>query len=158
MKSSSKLLGELFTEDIYIINEDKYPEEGEKQPDEIKLNTKGSNKKGVLILVYSANDEFLPGDEDELLRKILASVGLTYEDVVIVNSNGINFEEVSLPTFSIMISFGVPRLPIFASEFKKYSLSKHEDIQCLVADDLSSIAQNIELKTSLWNALKGMFL
>lgn len=141
-------LSSLFNEDIFVISE---------ASDNQKISIKGKNRKGLLVLVDDPSSEFLPGDLDELLQKILTSIEMTYEDIVLINVQSNNLTEIPVP-FSSIINFGVDRIPGISPDMSKYKIVKEDGYQLINVDSLEQISENENLKKQLWSCLQKAFL
>ena len=118
------------------------------------ISYKGRNEKGILILVEDSTDEFLNENDLSYLLKIIGAVKLSLADIALVNVHkSKNYSELDYSTaivFTSNHSFTSPNS-------NKYSTQQVGDVRLLLTDPLDQIVNSVELRTSLWNALKGMF-
>ena len=117
------------------------------------LSYKGGNEKGILILVSDPTTEFLNEKDLAYLIKILGSVKLGLEDVAIINV------ERQSQYDSLEHDFGL----IFTDkhQFAMQSPDKYAEItlsrkKIIFSDSLEMVAGSVELRTKLWQALKGI--
>jgi len=143
----------LFTEDIYLVREEIASDNGAVDDTTAFM---GMNKKGIVILVHDSGADCLPPDHEELLRKILASVQLTMDDVYVINT--FHYKEAPLSFGSRVVSFGDENLSLHSEITEKYKIINVEGIEILPIDSLVQIGQSVELKKKLWSCLKEMFL
>lgn len=115
---------------------------------------KGANKKGILILVEDANSEFLNEKDFTYLMKILGAVKLTIDDIALVNVNRTN--NYSDLEFSNAIVF-TSNHSLQKSKTTKYIPSVLGNKKILLADPLDQIAESVDLRKALWDALKSIF-
>ena len=93
---STSFPANLFQEDLYLIRENtnvKPKVETKTLSEPIKESNsneqagfKGKNKKGIVVLIDYPAVGGMPPDQEELLRKILTSIQLTLEDILLVNT------------------------------------------------------------------------
>ncbi|MDN5199733.1 hypothetical protein QQ008_00125 [Fulvivirgaceae bacterium BMA10] len=126
-----------------------------------KLNIKGENKKGILVLVNHQTEAFLEKEDEVLLSKILQSVKLSFEDIALVNAHALDDQLGLLKEISYkkIVSFGVEDLnfAITQSSVKHYDLVPLNDGKLLLADSLKVISSDVEKKKKLWGGLKELF-
>lgn len=152
--NESKFLGNLYDEDIYLIKES-IPSE-EKQQEEVKIEIKGDNRKGIVVLIDYPQANFLPGNLDEFFQKIMSAVSLTYKDIALINLAQAAIDEIPLPHTKIL-TFGISKIPGLNLDLKRYEIIKENDIEILNADSLKDISENKELKGQLWNSIRQLF-
>ncbi|HEX8547393.1 MAG TPA: hypothetical protein VF691_10560 [Cytophagaceae bacterium] len=170
---STSFLSLLFNEGVYIIPEmisvidiEKPLSKAEKQnalepvktaPSTEPIPSIGNNKKRILIITHHLKSS-LGGSEKDFLIKILGALKLSLEDVAIINSDNLNFEDL-IKTFtpSFMLAFTNANNIGFLND-NKYYFSTVKSIQLLRADELSSIENDKSKKTLLWNALKDVLV
>ena len=165
----------LFNEDIYIIKEDKNdssspkdkPEELQQEPsnpsivedpkEEITaLNFKGANKKGIAIIINSDTNEYLNNTDETLLLNILKAIGLSLDDVAIINQHisGITWQ--NNLEYSKAIVFGIlPSTYTIVSE--NYIIQSNKEVEWLFSDSLFALGSDKVLKGKLWTSLQELF-
>lgn len=135
-------LKELLKDDVYVIVENKrYP---------------------LLVLVEDTKSPFLEEKNEELLEKILQSVGIKVPETRLLNTAHLlpedgfdSFQE--LPSKRVL-SFGVDLKTLGLNlSLKKYELKTQDNITFLLADTLPEIATDKEMKKKLWQGLKQLF-
>ena len=127
---------------------------------ETDINFLGKNEKNILIITKS-HKEILEDNSKVFLSKILNSVGLQLEDVVIINPK----KEANLTfynnTFSPkkIILFGIKPFEIGIQniEIPTYEIKDYENIPVLHIDDLNTIQSDVSKKKALWTNLKQLF-
>jgi DNA polymerase III psi subunit len=117
----------------------------------------------VMVLYNEQTTPYLQPAHETLLVNILKAVGLTLEDIELVNLNNIRrvdyAEILREKTLHQFISFGIDlrelqlNIPLTA-----YKVQKVEDIQMLLADSFHELQLNTDKKRLLWTCLKQMFL
>ena len=156
----------LLDEELYIIDEiintTEPPNEAsnllkEPDPEAIKLNYKGSNKKGIGIIVQEASHEFLSSSDETLLMNILNAIGLSFDDVAIINHQNTGIAWVDQLQFSKVIVFGVEPTA-FSQSIEYYTITPTKNIIWLFSHSLAELAENKTLKGKLWGKLKELFL
>lgn len=111
--------------------------------------------KNTLVLV-----DFLPDTDRDLLAKIMASVGISLDDMEIVEQQ--QFPEYDLPALqpgTRVLAFGeFSEVLQLAEKPAKYRPATYAGKKILLADPLSLIGQNLaNEKRNLWNALKEIY-
>jgi hypothetical protein len=104
----------------------------------------------VVVVIPRPWHKFLE-DEKALLAKILGSVRINIDSVVIVVQQSVTLEALSVLHPGKVLIFGVPTQPAF----KPYENVNVNGIGVINADDLSSL-DDLK-KKNLWVALKQMF-
>ncbi|WP_367914464.1 hypothetical protein [Leadbetterella sp. DM7] len=112
-------------------------------------------EKRTLILV-----DFLPDADRELLTRIMASVGVTPDDIEVLHQQ--QFPEYDLQTLGRVeqvITFGdFSEVLQWTEKPVKYRLAAHAGKKILLADPLTMVGRNLAgEKRNLWAALKEMF-
>jgi len=173
-KESLKLF---FDEEIYLIEDNNFKES---VPDELKtetpikaeistpsvvekpiaeaisLNYKGGNAKGIAIIINDDSNEYLNDTDETLLLNILKAIGLSLEDVAIINQHNSGIEWLSQIDFTKAIVFGI--LPsVYSISCENYSIQQKEDASWLFSDTLFSLGSDKVLKGKLWGELKKLF-
>ena len=164
MENKAAFLSNFLEEDLYLIEE---PSSSYKiNTDDIEavvnlhepeISYSGNNSSEVMILV---NEEVNEKDL-LLLSKILGAVKLDLENVALVKADKEFYENLSALTkfdAQILISFGVTCTEIQQLDIQsKYAPTTLEDRIVIIADTLSELHQNQELKKQLWSTLKEVF-
>ncbi len=170
-----------FKEDIYLIKEKdastKLPETAISKPDEANnqstttpvveepapvaapklLAYKGGNAKGIALIITDDANEFLNTTDESLLLNILKAIGLSLEDVAIINQHKSGIEWPKQLVFNKAIVFGIlPSTYDFTSE--NYHIQKKENTQWLFSDSLFSLGADKVLKGKLWGKLQELFI
>jgi len=120
----------------------------------------GENKKEVLILTEDKNQEYISDADALLLGKILTAVGLTMNDVALVNiASYPNLDWMKLRTevkYRYMIAF-TPSAALLHKNLQipLYTTKRTNTLDFLISDKLSSLEQSIDQKKKLWGNLKG---
>jgi hypothetical protein len=120
----------------------------------------GENKKEVLILTEDKNQEYISDTDAILLGKILTAVGLTLNDVALVNiASYQNLDWMKLRTevkYRYMIAF-TPSAALLHKNLQipLYTTKRTNTLDFLISDTLASLEQSIEQKKKLWGNLKG---
>ncbi len=113
---------------------------------------KGGNKKGVLILVEDTEAEFLNENDFNYLSKIIGAVGLSIDDVALVNA--VHVKAIDGLSYSSALVF-TPNHSFSVSA--KYTIQQEGKSSILLADPLAQIAQSVDLRKQLWGQLQAMF-
>ncbi len=116
----------------------------------------------ILVLVDNPGKENLDASEGVLLYKILKSVGYDSEDTDILNVGYLREEELQRVLLTkkahYVISFGVPMKKLGLDLLlTPYAPVKKDGICFVLADPLSVVEADVNIKKRLWNALKVMF-
>jgi hypothetical protein len=117
----------------------------------------------VMVLYNEQTTPYLQPAHETLLVNILKSIGLTLDDIELVNLNNIRrvdyAEILKEKTVHQFISFGIDlrelqiNVPLTA-----YKVQRVEEINMLLADSFHELVLNTEKKRLLWTCLKQMFL
>jgi hypothetical protein len=117
----------------------------------------------VMVLYNEQTTTYLQPAHETLLVNILKSVGLTLNDIELVNLNNIKrvdyVEILKEKTLNQFISFGIDlrelqiNVPLTA-----YKVQRVEEINMLLADSFHELVLNTDKKRLLWTCLKQMFL
>ena len=117
----------------------------------------------VMVLYNEQTTPYLQPAHETLLVNILKSIGLTLNDIELVNLNNIKrvdyVEILKEKTLNQFISFGIDlrelqiNVPLTA-----YKVQRVEEINMLLADSFHELVLNTEKKRLLWTCLKQMFL
>ncbi len=162
-----------FDEEIYIISESEKKdthnkvetvEQVQPQPSIVEepkakplnLIFKGGNAKGIVIIINDDTNEFLNDTDETLLLNILKAIGLSLEDVAIINQHNSGVEWESQIEFTKAIVFGI--LPsIYGLVTNNYNLLPKGNKQWLFSDSLFSLGKDKALKGALWGKLQELF-
>jgi len=145
----------------YIFNETLFRQENTTiQKIETDLEYLGGNNKEILIIT-PAHKEILIEEEKKFLIKILNSIGLQLEDVVIVNQK----KEAPYSFYSNpfnpkkLILFGVKPFEIGIKEvdIPTYEIKDFQNTPILYVDKLTTIQSDLAKKKALWTNLKQLF-
>lgn len=124
-------------------------------------NHYGGFQDGIVLLVnYPASTELIRKDE-LVLQRILKAVGLSFEDVAVINLGrypDLTFEEL-LKTYParVVVGFDVAT-DYFPEQPERYKpLALNNGPQVLAADRVAEIATKKTLKKQLWESLKSLF-
>ena len=123
----------------------------------VAIEYDGGFEKGVMIIYRGSS---LTSDLQELLFKILQAVGCSLKDVALVSSNILEASAADAITTmnpSKIIVFGTIRNDIMGFHKSNYEIENGDGTEYLFADDLKVIAENKDLKKSLWNELQVLF-
>jgi hypothetical protein len=117
----------------------------------------------VMVLYNEQTTPYLQPAHETLLVNILKAVGLTLNDIELVNLNNIKrvdyVEILKEKTLNQFISFGIDlrelqiNVPLTA-----YQVQRVEEINMLLADSFHELVLNTDKKRLLWTCLKQMFL
>lgn len=116
----------------------------------------------ILVLVDNPQSKDLDASEGVLLYKILKSVGYDSDDTDILNVGWVRGEELQnellVRKAHYIISFGVPLKKLFIDLLlNPYEPTRKGNIGFLLADPLSVVEADVNIKKRLWGALKVMF-
>lgn len=158
-----------FKEDIFLIEEkenetsliteklDQKPSEvNEPLPASLGLNYKGGNNKGIAIIITDDSNEYLNSRDESLLLNILQAIGLSLEDVAIINQYNSGAEWQEQLEFTKSLVFGI--LPSkYGIDSENYIIQDVKDVKWLFSDSLFSLASDKTLKGKLWGNLQELF-
>lgn len=147
-KLNPKALPYIYREPLYKLEVQK-PEQGK------GLNFRGKNLKNITVMIDDGSRVY-SGVEFTLLKNILKAIGLTENDVAIIDLSqelpGVeNIREVLSPR--IIIAFG-SAFPL--AKGPKNQISEREDTKILITDSLSDLNQDEHLKRSFWAELQKL--
>lgn len=164
-----------FEDDIYVIKEENPVsshaiEKKESLPKEvptpstleepkeelISLNYKGGNAKGIAIIISDDSNDYLNNTDEALLLNILKALGLSLDDVAIINQHisGIAWQEEL--DYSKSIVFGIlPSTYTIVSE--NYIIQSTGGSKWLFSDSLFTLGNDKVLKGKLWASLQELF-
>ncbi|TRX49477.1 hypothetical protein FNH22_27050 [Fulvivirga sp. M361] len=170
----------LLTEDIYLIpetnrttttaspiTEPKAPQETSppldiKETAEVSasdFNFKGNKNGSVIVLVNDRNNEALNKEQEELLLKILKAVGISKENMLLVNTAFTKVDNIILQSLSAtkILQF-YPDYDLAESPTALYSTVIDNGKTRLISDPLNDLIYDLSKKKMLWNALQKMFI
>ncbi len=144
-----------------VIPDSKKPSEAAAAP---KQGAKwlGNNRKHILLAVNNSDTVHLPDKDLEFLTSILSACRLSLEDVTILNIQnfpGAGYKELTGQFGSTQVLlFGMEPaelgLPMNFPPFQNQAFNK---VHYLHAPSLARLAENRQLKSELWAALKKIF-
>ncbi|MEM6298381.1 MAG: hypothetical protein AAF740_06805 [Bacteroidota bacterium] len=149
----------LFKDDtlFYFGDENKKPEVTEEEVEEVLEESvpqigDPSARVHVWVNYPDSGDDFFPPTELELLKKILSAVQVDFSEVFVCNALSIKLAEKATQQGnpSHLLKFGIKDTSDFY-QWQGTSLAE----KTLLCDPLAAISQDVTLKKSLWNALKG---
>ncbi len=162
-----------FEEDIYLIKKEitstKLPKVKTPAPIKETISTtasivensklmacQGGNAKGIAIIITNDSNDFLNTTDESLLLNILKAIGLSLEDVAIINQHTTGTDWVNQVEFTKAIVFGIlPSTYGFVTE--NYNIQQKDQTQWLFSDSLFSLASDKVLKGNLWDKLQELF-
>lgn len=128
----------------------------EPKAEPLKLSYKGGNVKGIALIINDDINEFLNTRDETLLLNILKAIGLSIDDVAIINQHTSGTDWESQVEFTKAIVFGI--LPsTYGLETANYKLLQQGDTQWLFSDSLFSLGKDKSLKGALWGKLQELF-
>jgi len=161
---NKEYLRHLFTEDIFIVNEQPQKSQSDESADNKidshpRLKFKGSVDNNVLIYNFDKSNEFISQGDELFLQNILKAIKLNISETTIINAAK---EEADLSTIlsqlnqvKTVLIFGANSI---ALDVEFYQASSKDNINYLKCDPLSSIEKDKEKKKALWSALQELFL
>lgn len=122
----------------------------------------GGNKKNTLIILPENNSDLVISHEAlSFLNKILNSIGLTEQDVIITKKIPDTTYNQYTQDFrpDKILFFGIKpfELGVTSLDINTYEVKHHEARLFLYADDLNTIQNDINKKKALWVNLKQLF-
>lgn len=138
----------LYPERLYRI-----PDAQEPHPD---MGFRGTNLKNIAVIVNNPEGQELRFELNKLLLKILESIGLSENDVAIIDSEepGLSIDVLKDQLEArICIVFG--NLPIFV-DFEANRLHKDSGVNILRTSSLAELDVDTDKKRALWGALKSL--
>jgi hypothetical protein len=121
----------------------------------------GNNSKNITIIVNYENATFISDEDLGFLTNILNACTLSMDNIAIINTKNSNINwsnVVDITNPNQLLFFGVSPtdfgMPILFSE---YHIQNYNNVNCLLADNISKINMDKNLKTSLWTCLKKLF-
>ncbi|VAW44587.1 hypothetical protein MNBD_GAMMA03-134 [hydrothermal vent metagenome] len=156
----------LFEGEIYLIKEDGNESPmltsevasiiEEPTPKPLQLAYKGGNAKRIALIISNDADEFLNASDETLLLNILKAIGLSLEDVAIINHHSIGTDWQEQIDFSKAIVFGI--LPsTYGLTTDNYIIQHHKEAKWLFSDSLFALANDKVLKGKLWVEIQKLF-
>ncbi len=127
---------------------------------ETDINFLGKNKKNILIITPD-HEGVLHNENKTFLVKILNSIGLLLDDVVIINPKKEAKFSFYTETFSAekIILFGTKPFEIGIQEIEipTYEIKDFKNLPVLHVDNLKIIQADLTKKKALWVNLKQLF-
>ncbi|MEZ4981791.1 MAG: hypothetical protein R2769_09435 [Saprospiraceae bacterium] len=120
----------------------------------------GNGKKGCLIILEKVDSQ---NNNHPFLKKVLQSVDLNTDEDCFIWEKEPDESILLGPVLrnykaTTLISFGVDTQSLgFNFSLQKYQIAPLESGKILMADDLTKIEQDKNLKMMLWNSLKALF-
>jgi DNA polymerase III psi subunit len=186
--ANPRFLSVFLTEELYVLAEEKLPVpdpalrsiDQKPKEKELKAETKaaepepqlspvpgdlvfGKNGKGILILVDAPGHKVLDKPEGKLLKDILKSVNLEFDDVAILNiarcSEQHYWSCLDSVKYIKLVSFGVQpyQVPVLG-KMDKFTALQEEGKTYILAEKLTAITADRAAKIKLWNLLKSHFV
>lgn len=157
MKINENALKFIFSEELY-----RTPASSHSNDIESSISFVGKNKKNILIVVPDNEAaQVIKKNNILFLEKILNSIGLTTDDIVIVNNQSKEKWTTYVRDFSPnkVIFFGIKpfELGITELEINSYELKQYQGQTLFYADKLEVIKEDINKKKALWINLKKLF-
>ena len=167
----------LLTEDIYIIPETNQtitttspPKAAQDPPPPLDVketvkvpapdvNFTGNKNGSVIVLVNDRNSEALDKEQEELLLKILKAVGVSKENMLLVNTAFTKIDNTFLQSLNAtkILQF-YPDYDLAESPTPLYSTVIDNGKIRLISDPLNDLIYDLNKKKMLWNALQKMFI
>ena len=154
-----------FDEEIYFIkessnifsaNEAIVAKVNEPTPEPYKVTFKGGNNKGIGIIINETTQEFLNQDDETLLTNILKAIGLSFEDIALINQHHAGTEWPNQVNCSKVFLFGIKPADYNLST-ALYELTLLNNAQWLFSNTLAEIGKDKVLKGLLWVKLQEVF-
>ncbi len=156
-----------FDEEIYLIKEATGIEPTQKEEqkplvvekpetEHLPLVYKGGNTKGIVIIINDDSNEFLNNMDETLLLNILKAIGLSLNDVAIINQYNSSSDWKKQLEFAKVIAFGV-QPGNYNITIGHYIIHSVDDVKWLFSDSLTELASNKVLKGKLWGKLQELF-
>ncbi len=124
------------------------------------INYYGNFQKRILILVNYFNQKDLIPKDRLVLGQILKAIGLSFEDVAVINVQKAQMSWESLQKafgFSKVMAFGVDKA-FFPVTIQYNEIARTEnDLPVMLAPSIEEIASDKKLKKQLWQNLKTLF-
>jgi len=137
----------LFLEEIYFIKKEFLTDEKAAVSPFL-----GANQKNIVWLFHLEGTEICPEPYFTLLSKMIAACKLSLNDIVLVNEYFINKDQDQLPDGKKFVIFG-------NCELKQVNNQKYVvENNILLADSLTSLINDANLKKQLWEGLQKLFL
>ncbi len=116
----------------------------------------------VLVLIDNPRKEYLEGEQRILLDNILKAIGLGIDQVDVINISFLDNSDANIlfteRKINYLITFGVPLIRLQIDLLlPPYMPEQVEGIWLLLADTLTKVESDREVKKRLWQALKRMF-
>lgn len=120
----------------------------------------GGNAQGLVIVNNDDQNKHISDAALQALEKILAKSNLSLQDVAIIN---VDNQKVTMP--AIIEQFTPRKCWLWNVESKQVDISfviptnkvfQHGGVQYLFTESLDAVLNNLEAKTTLWNAWKNL--
>lgn len=163
LTSNAEALRLFFTEDIYLLPENKVADVVEKI-ESVKVNIAfkylGKNQRNILILVNDHQNDVSTEPGRELLRKLVKAIGLTANDFALVNYA--DYKEQKFDDFKaafnckLVLAFGVPAADLDLPQQIQHQLINYGDIKLVFTTNLADLDQDQTSKKLLWASLQQL--
>lgn len=164
MNEDNRFLPFFLREPIYVVAE---PEKPSVESATAPLPVAGLGKEGVLILVHEPAYPFLSPADQSLLEKILDAVGLSPDDISLVNwapaepfleaGNSLDNQLPERANQTVLVFGEVPPHWSESDSFEKYAAKSNGTQRLLQADALASLPGMPDNKLRLWKCLQQLF-
>ncbi len=131
------------------------------------LPVAGLGKKSVLVLVHAPEYSFLSPADQNLLEKILGAVGLSSDDISLVNwasaqpslaaGNTLDDQLPGQANQTVLVFGKVPQPWSQGNFFEKYTVNSDGPQRFLQADPLATLPEAPNQKLRLWKCLQQLF-
>lgn len=149
---------DLFDEFIFL-NEQPLPNQVKQikeTENPIKINFKGSNINGMVFLFANP----LNSTDSEFIQNVVNALKLNIHEMALI----IQAEQVEITIANIieelkpkkMVCWGRVSIDSFSSALVPYQIQKINQVDMLLADDVSQFHENKSLKTQLWTQLQAL--
>ncbi|PWJ57548.1 hypothetical protein CLV98_10618 [Dyadobacter jejuensis] len=120
-------------------------------------------KHPLLVLTDSSLQEAIPQEEATLLNNILKAVGHSMTQADVINYSYLQSKDangaLAAKKVQYLLSFGVPLIRLQVDlVLVPYTPKFVDGVWFLLAEPLATIANDVEKKKALWEALKRIFL
>lgn len=127
----------------------------EPAPESLKIKYKGDNVKEIAIIINDDSNEYLNNTDETLLLNILKAIGLSLNDVALINQNNSGTNWVEELAFTKAIVFGV--LPsTYGIIAENYEIFNENNKTWLFSDSLFALGSDKVLKGKLWHNLQEL--
>lgn len=163
MSEDHRFLPFFLREPVYVVDEPEKPLVESASP----LPVAGLGKKGVLVLVHAPEYSFLSPADQGFLEKILGAVGLSSDDISLINwapaesslavGNVLDYQLPGQAAQTILVFGEVPQPWSRSNFFEKYAVKSNGTQRFLQADPLATLPGAPDQKLSLWKCLQQLF-